>query len=442
MIRLGLIPLALLAISTPVRGQDAHYWTNHFGNRARLLGGSIIGSVEDISAVYYNPGALSLIEKPEVLIAGRVFEFTSFTVKDPGSKESQVTQTRPTLVPSLFGGSHKINSTDRLAYSILTRYDSSFRLRSNDPDLNFDLGIPDLETQANNFLMQQGLYEYWIGGTWSRKLNDTTGFGISTFLVTRGKNLKLQNTSQFLDTGGNSALAYLNHDYNYWHWRVLWKFGFATRIGAWRVGVNATTPSIGLYGGGDVAYDRSVVSRIPGNEIDYINSDYQEVGAKYHSGFAAGFGVSRRFRETTLHVSGEWHAPVSRYKILDTKPFEGQSTGEIIDTDLEQERTGVFNAAVGIEHPLSRNYYIYGSFHTDFTSTEGSGNRNDSSLHNFDIYHFSGGTTIRLGRTDLTLGATYAFSRPKTFRTHAGGLLPEELQFSYQRFSLIVGFEF
>lgn len=442
MLRFGLSVIALLATLTPARGQDSNYWTHHFGNRARLLGGSIIGSVEDISAVYYNPGALSLIEGPEVLIAGRVFEFTSFTIKDPNLKEVRITQTRPRLVPSLFGGSHRINSTNRLAYSILTRYDSRFRLRSNNPNLNFNLGIPGLETQTNNFFLQQDLYEYWVGVTWSREINDTTGLGISTFLVTRGKQSKLQNTSQFLNNDGNSALAYLNDDYNYWHWRILWKVGLAKRVGAWRVGLNATTPSLAIYGKGDRAYDKSVVSKIPGNEIDQINSDYQEVDAKYRSGFATGFGVSRQFRETKLHFSGEWYAPVSRYKILDTKPFKGQSTGEIIETALVQELRGVFNVAVGIEHQLSKKYYIYGSFHTDFNAKERSGDKNNSSIQDFDIYHFSGGSTIRFGRTDLTLGATYAFSRPKAFPTNSSGLLPEELQFSYQRFGLIVGFEF
>lgn len=440
--RFGFVVVALLLTLTPAKGQDSNYWTHHFGNRARLLGGAIIGSVGDISAVYYNPGALSLIEGPEVLIAGRVFEFTSFKIKDPNSEGVELAQTSPRLVPSLFAGSHRLNEKNRLAYSLLTRYDSRFRLRSNNQDLDFDIGIPALETQANNFILEQSLYEYWLGTTWSHKIDDTTGFGISTFLITRGKQSKLQNTSQFLDSEGNSALAYLNDEYNYGHWRILWKFGLAKKMGDWRIGINATTPSISIYGEGDLAYDRSVVSTLPGNEMNQIKSNYQVVNAKYRSTFALGFGASRQFAETKLHFSGEWYAPVAEYKILDSEPFKSQSTGETIETALVQEMKGVFNAAVGIERQLTSRYYIYGSFHTDFNAQKRTANKNNSSIQGFDIYHFSGGGTIKFGRTDLTLGATYAFSRPKTFPTNSGGLLPDELQFSYGRLSLIVGFEF
>ena len=54
---------------SPCFGQDSHYWTNQFGNRARLLGGAVIGSTDDLSAVYYNPGGLALVEKSEILLA-------------------------------------------------------------------------------------------------------------------------------------------------------------------------------------------------------------------------------------------------------------------------------------------------------------------------------------------------------------------------------------
>jgi hypothetical protein len=47
--------LALL-FAGPATAQDSQWWTNQYGNRARLLGGAVIGSARDLSAVYYNPG--------------------------------------------------------------------------------------------------------------------------------------------------------------------------------------------------------------------------------------------------------------------------------------------------------------------------------------------------------------------------------------------------
>ena len=58
--------------------QDAHYWTDQFGNRARLLGGAVVGSVRDLSATYYNPGSLALVPTAELLLAGNVLSYTRY----------------------------------------------------------------------------------------------------------------------------------------------------------------------------------------------------------------------------------------------------------------------------------------------------------------------------------------------------------------------------
>jgi hypothetical protein len=41
----------------PANGQDAHYWSNQYGTRSVLLGGTGIGSASDLGANYHNPGA-------------------------------------------------------------------------------------------------------------------------------------------------------------------------------------------------------------------------------------------------------------------------------------------------------------------------------------------------------------------------------------------------
>ncbi len=50
----------LLAGLHSARGQDTQYWNLQYGTRSTLLGGAVIGSVSDLSATYYNPGALGL----------------------------------------------------------------------------------------------------------------------------------------------------------------------------------------------------------------------------------------------------------------------------------------------------------------------------------------------------------------------------------------------
>ncbi|HJN91846.1 MAG TPA: long-chain fatty acid transport protein, partial [Dehalococcoidia bacterium] len=53
------VVLCCLAAPDTAAAQDSNYWTIQYGNRARLLGGSAVGSASDLSAVYYNPGRLA-----------------------------------------------------------------------------------------------------------------------------------------------------------------------------------------------------------------------------------------------------------------------------------------------------------------------------------------------------------------------------------------------
>ena len=52
--------LGLTLLTARAYAQTAHYWTDQYGSRSRLLGGAVIGSVDDLAAVYYNPARLAL----------------------------------------------------------------------------------------------------------------------------------------------------------------------------------------------------------------------------------------------------------------------------------------------------------------------------------------------------------------------------------------------
>ena len=55
--------LMLGGLTANVGAQDSHHWTQQYGTRSTLLGGAVIGSASDLSATYYNPGAIPLQKK-------------------------------------------------------------------------------------------------------------------------------------------------------------------------------------------------------------------------------------------------------------------------------------------------------------------------------------------------------------------------------------------
>ena len=102
--------LFLLALAPSAAGQDSHYWTSQFGNRARLLSGAVIGGVRDLSAVYYNPGALVLKDSPDLLLSGNVFAYSRLTASDALGPGRDLLSTRFSLRPSLFAGEIRIDA--------------------------------------------------------------------------------------------------------------------------------------------------------------------------------------------------------------------------------------------------------------------------------------------------------------------------------------------
>jgi len=103
--------------------------------------------------------------------------------------------------------------------------------------------------------------------------------------------------------------------------------------------------------------------------------------------------------------------------------------------------------AVGLEHAFAQRLTGYAGFRTDFSAKE-AGSADNSSLSVWDIYHLSAGATMKIGKTDLTLGTIFAFGSKLTDTgidlspgdPNNGQLLPENLKARFTRLTFILGF--
>ena len=76
-----ILVISAIGIGT-VPAQDTHYWNLQYGTRSTLLGGAVIGSVSDMAATYYNPAALALFPTQEILLSGKVYQYSSLTLSN------------------------------------------------------------------------------------------------------------------------------------------------------------------------------------------------------------------------------------------------------------------------------------------------------------------------------------------------------------------------
>jgi hypothetical protein len=194
------------------------------------LGGVVIGSVKDLSAGYYNPGALALVGDARFSLSAKVLQLQVLDIGDrgPNGEDRRIWAVNP--APTFFAGmlTQDEKKPNQFGFIYLARQQFTARL---DEQLVVDsdvLGnIPGVETFAGNVLFDENLNEYWGGLMWSRQIQDDIGVGATGFVAYRGQRLREEVVGQAFTTAGDVASAKLIRDYSYYNWRTLAKLGIA-----------------------------------------------------------------------------------------------------------------------------------------------------------------------------------------------------------------------
>jgi hypothetical protein len=404
----AMIACSSLFLAAPAAAQDSQWWTNQYGNRARLLGGAVIGSSRDLSAVYYNPGGLAVVDHPDALLTGYVFELDNIKYTGVLFEDTELSSTRFDGVAGLIAGQipFKFLGDSRLAYSYLTRHNLEYR---------FDQGgmipggaLPDftgIGSVAGNLFYETRLREYWGGLTWASPLLDKYGLGISLFVANR--NQRMRYATSLTATGDTGGVATANglRGYDYYDLRLLSKIGMSTSFQRWNVGLTITTPSLHLFGSGDISYE--TVAILPQHES--VTASFQDgLSSGYASSWAIGAGGEYIGSDWRAHVALEWFDRVN-VTVLDGEPFRSQTDSTtVIDPNVTNVMQSLVNVALGFERKFTERYSGYATFYTDFTGSE-VGDRSVTTTTPWNLWTFGAGAIFSVGRSEFTTGLTYKF---------------------------------
>jgi hypothetical protein len=445
----GAGPLALAALLTlPARGaaQDSHYWSIQYGPVGQLVGGQLIGGGPDLSATFYNPGALALRNESSYLLSTESVQWELVSTEaQPGVDALDTSSSTFGAAPSLLAGvlPRWLGEDTRLAWSFLTRQKFHVRLgrRLTDP-----LPPPGVESAAESYFDQR-VTESWAGLTLSRPLSESLGLGLTWYGVYRGQRTRSELSFQAIEADGRSIAVSGVSDFDYWHCRTLAKLGLAWQTTAWNAGISVTTPSLGAFGSGKAGYTLSA----SGTDADgdglpdppVLETGGEEgLSTDYRSSWAVGLGASRRLGNTRLYASAEWYAAVDRFQVI-AVPDDPTESGR-----LTQELGSVFNGGLGFEHVVNEGVSVYGAFHTDFSASVGDPDVNVA-VSDWNLYHLSGGVSFRLRDNRFTLGASWATgsqTRPLNTiippQTLPDAGLGSEVDIHYSKFTFLLGFVF
>ncbi|MGH7495786.1 MAG: hypothetical protein ACREOO_25800 [bacterium] len=448
--------LMLLLVAATAAAQDTHYWNIQYGTRATLLGGAVIGSVSDLSATYYNPGAVALFDNPGFILSAKVYEHNTFTATNGSGPGRDLSSASISPSPSFVAAGLKFRflGADQLAVSILTRQRMNVEITTRRVDqLDAIPSSPGLEDFAGGLSFDQDFEEIWVGFTWARKLSQKAGLGISPYVAYRNQKLAREVLMQALKTDGGVASLTDIRSFRYQNYRLLAKAGLGFNLKPLTLGLTVTTPSVNVLGKGSTGshYFLNGVDQnadgIPDNE--FVSNYQEEVNSHYNSSWAVGAGGAYDFGKIILHTSAEWFNAVKKFDVLETEDFNAQGSGETMSNPLTNELSSVVNFGIGFDYRTGENSMISGSFVTDFTART-PGTETNLNISRWDIYHITGGTSFGVKNVEITLGLAYSFGG-ETVQELFEFTTPEEAallgsladtKLSIRRLKLLFGFNF
>jgi hypothetical protein len=426
-----------------VLGQDSQYWTLQYGPVAELLGGVVVGSSRDLSATYYNPGALALAKEPSLLASVRSFESAHIgATTSPPFINFQETNTRPSPTLFAFALPRSLTGKHTLAVSGLTRQDFDLRLD------NWE--ITPSGRGGGEALFDQNLNENWFGLSWAHPAGERFGVGVTTYMAYRGQRVRKEISGEAALSASQGGAALLVEDFHYSNYRLLWKAGISTQRPTWDLGLTVTTPSARLFGSGSASFARSAVGADLGGGpvVDVTVQHADGLRSHYQSPWSVAAGGAFRKGANTFHGTVEWFASVPGFDVLDTSLFAPDPAALGLLKRLHQQAKSVVNFGLGFEHKVNERFACYGAFTTDYTfNDEGVGGTN--SVSTWDIYHLTAGTSFVVRGSKLTIGAAYAFGSDgrsiSTLYVPPGGLpvlTSWPLEVKYSQIRVLVGIDF
>ena len=427
--------------------QENNYWNIQYGTRSTLLGGAVIGSVSDLSATFYNPGAIALFPDVKFILSAQVYQLDKYKIVDGAAEGKDLDYSSIVPSPSFVAldlGSDFLGD-DRLAFSILTRQNSNTEFSARVIDsLEVINSSPGKESFAGGISDGKKFNDVWGGITYSTKLSKIIGLGFTGYISYRSHQASSITILQALQSNGDIA-SYSNIiNYNFNNCRALAKIGLGLNFKPLTIGITATTPSLNIFGSGSVG-THLFVSGIDSNRFE---SNYQEeVKSEFNSSWAVGIGGAYKLGNVKLHLSAEWYDAIKKFYVLDTKPYISQSSGEILTNDLTHEAKSVINYGFGFDYFASDSLIFSLSVTSDFSAYVKNTTTNLAPYSAWDLIHIAGGSTFNIWKSEVTLGFVYSFGSQNIQNkiditpNENESSINRESEFKYSQIKVLLGFQ-
>ncbi len=440
LIILGII--SFFSFSQNYYAQDTQYWTNQYGTYGEFLSGTIIGAASDLSATFYNPGALSFSKDSALILTTGSYQFIYLDLNNITGSDLNLSYRYTNTSKGIFAMRlpfHFVEG-DQIAISGLARQDFNFV----GEDI-YQSDFPKEDFESSRLSIIHDISEFWYGASWSKPLSKRVGIGISLYVPYRSQTEKREAMYQAYDTVDQTGNIITISSINYYNVRALLKGGISLKEKNYMLGLSLTTPSINILGKGSsllvVSKSNLDLDTLAG--IPDMLSDYQEnLTTYYRSPLSIGFGGAYYFKHLSLYFSAEWFNRVNEFKIMQPEKFIVQSTGKIAEHEVKYSLKSVFNFGFGVKFKLNRNFIFYGSITTDRSAYDPE-KPNQLILSTWDIVHIRAGSEFKYENLKITIGFGYGYSGELFDRFNFFGIFENEsTDVVYHQFDIIFGLSY
>ena len=407
--------------------QESNYANYEVGSKATMLGGSVVAGVDNISAVFYNPGALSFIENSSITLETSTLFGGNLQIKNGAGNSLDIKSNFFDVIPSLIGGvvKNKKSPDWTFAYSSIT-VNSSF-IEFNVRNTMF---IDILSSSAGTELYE-GIYDYsnkmrenWLGASASKKLNENFGLGISLFGVYFTQDFSLRQSATASEVTGDIITASLAQSSIQRDLRMR-SFGFIVKMGGvykWEsssIGFTITSPTLNvdILAKGDISQTISI--QIPGIGVPSATENlYGNKLSTYHrTPLKLSIGYQREWLKSTWNFSVTYNSAVNEYVMIESEPhvFENPPLVKPAIAAFDMARQ-ILNVAIGLRKNIREGLSFLGGARTDLNYSSDSfldSDRYIPKMSYWNLYHITGGVIWSNQKAHLTLGADYAFGLSK-----------------------------
>ncbi|NEQ50431.1 MAG: hypothetical protein F6K11_09905 [Leptolyngbya sp. SIO3F4] len=455
-----------------LHAQLSHYWTQGAGARSTLLGGAVVGHVEDNSAIFYNPAGLNHIQTSQLSLNANVYGISYFNLRNGGGSGIDMENVRALLYPQLISGiiSPKRHDKVTVGFGLSTRHFGLIRLAFVE---NKRLDLTDLnagnELYLANFEFEGGMDEQWGTLAFGLRVNDEWKVGVSNIVSYRNQKSRLYSSVGLHGQDGSnleSVHALYTQRTVIDVVSLLWKLGVQYKSDTWSFGMTMTTPKLRVFGFSNsrieiiqTGFAQLGLSRLDQSVVEQ-SSDVQ---AYYRQPWSFAVGLAHNFERSEVFFTAEFFTGIEPYDVL-----EVQSTNLAIIPNSSQRLVlppgdeslisatsasrPILNVAVGYEYRLNESYELLSGFRTNYNYYDGPTDARigfDSDL--WDMYHLSFGFSKKSESGFLSVGLDNAFgyrrnivqpinySNPVPDLALTGFLTDDAQAFSYVG-TLIVGY--